>query len=49
MVKGKYMALIYKMDCKGSHLNMMLSRSKGYSMIPVVGTLTRKISCNVGR
>jgi len=28
---------------------MMLSKSNGYSMMPVVGTRTRSISCNVGR
>lgn len=30
-------------------LNTMLSRSKGYSMMPVVGTRTRSTSCCVGR
>ncbi len=32
-----------------SHLNLISSRSKGYSMMPVVGTLTRRMSCCVGR
>lgn len=32
-----------------AHLNMMESKSNGYSIIPVVGTLTRRISCSVGK
>lgn len=32
-----------------SYLNLISSKSKGYSMMPVVGTLTRKMSCSVGR
>lgn len=32
-----------------TYLNIILSKSKGYSMIPVVGTLTRKMSCSVGK
>lgn len=31
------------------YLKMMFSRSKGYSMMPVVGTRTRSTSCWVGR
>lgn len=31
------------------YLKMMFSKSKGYSIIPVVGTLTRNTSCCVGR
>lgn len=31
------------------YLKIIFSRSKGYSMIPVVGTLTRSTSCWVGR
>ncbi len=31
------------------HLNRISSRSNGYSMMPVVGTLTRRMSCCVGR
>lgn len=31
------------------YLKMMLSKSKGYSMIPVVGARARKISCSVGK
>lgn len=31
------------------HLKMMFSKSKGYSMMPVVGTRTRSTSCWVGR
>ena len=31
------------------YLNIIESRSNGYSMIPVVGTLTLKMSCCVGR
>ena len=32
-----------------SDLKTMLSRSKGYSMMPVVGTLDLSMSCSVGR
>jgi len=32
-----------------TYRKMMLSRSNGYSMIPVVGTRTRRISCSVGK
>ena len=32
-----------------THLNRISSRSKGYSMMPVVGTLTLRMSCWVGR
>lgn len=31
------------------YLNMMLSKSNGYSMIPVVGARARSTSCSVGR
>lgn len=31
------------------YLNIMESRSNGYSMIPVVGALALKMSCSVGR
>lgn len=31
-----------------SNLKMFLENSKGYSMMPVVGTLTLKMSCRVG-
>lgn len=34
---------------QSAYLNMMLSRSKGYSIMPVVGTRTRRMSCKVGR
>lgn len=30
------------------YLKMTFDRSKGYSMIPVVATLTLKMSCRVG-
>lgn len=36
-------------DRRSNHLNIICSRSKGYSIIPVVGTRTRRISCSVGR
>lgn len=37
-------------DCdRHTYLNRISSKSKGYSIIPVVGTLTRRISCSVGR
>lgn len=36
-------------DWNQLYLNMMLSKSNGYSMMPVVGTRTRRISCSVGR
>ena len=32
-----------------SDLKTMLSRSKGYSMMPVVGTLDLSMSCSEGR
>ena len=35
--------------CINAYLNIILSRSKGYSMMPVVGTRTRKMSCSVGK
>ena len=31
------------------YLKMIESRSKGYSMMPVVGTLALKMSCSVGK
>lgn len=31
-----------------SYLKITFERSKGYSMMPVVGTLTLKMSCRVG-
>ena len=36
-----------KLWFEGTYLNRISSRSKGYSMIPVVGTLTRRMSCCV--
>lgn len=33
----------------GQYLNLISSKSNGYSMIPVVGTRTRRMSCSVGR
>ena len=32
-----------------TYRNIILSKSNGYSMIPVVGALTRKMSCKDGR
>ena len=32
-----------------TYLNIILSKSNGYSIIPVVGTRTRRISCNEGK
>lgn len=34
---------------RATYRNTMPSRSKGYSRIPVVGVLTHKTSCNVGK
>jgi len=36
-------------DLHTTYLNIILSRSKGYSMIPVVGDLTLRMSCREGR
>lgn len=41
--------LILRITLGYQYLKMMLSRSKGYSMIPVVGARARKISCSVGK
>lgn len=32
-----------------NYLNRISSKSNGYSIIPVVGTRTRRMSCSVGR
>lgn len=42
----------HRFEAEQSHmqyLKIMLSRSNGYSMMPVVGARARKISCSVGR
>lgn len=39
-------AFSYAFPC---YLNLISSKSNGYSMIPVVGTLTRSMSCSVGK
>jgi len=33
---------------KTTHLKIIVSKSNGYSIIPVVGDLARKTSCSVG-
>lgn len=43
------MSVCVQEDHHQEYLKIMLSRSNGYSMMPVVGARALKISCSVGR
>ena len=49
LVQLRVLALHGSSHSDHTYRKMMLSRSNGYSMIPVVGTRTRRISCSVGK